>query len=230
MIGASAAMSISGLPFAGPMGAARVGYIDGNYVLNPTTEQMERFAAGPDCVRHRKCRVDGRVGSERTPGRRHAGFRGLRARTAAGGHQDDQRTGRRGQHAAMEWTAAAGKYRAAGSRCRCRLRQIIGAYKIADKLERYGALNAIRAAAGRQLADEAKRLPVPTRCKAAIGKLEKKLVRSRISPVSPYRRPRHRDGAPDHYPYRCTAACPWLRTVHPRRDAGAGCDHARHRA
>ncbi|MCK5480934.1 MAG: polyribonucleotide nucleotidyltransferase, partial [Gammaproteobacteria bacterium] len=41
LIGASAAMSISGLPFAGPVGAARVGYIDGNYVLNPTTEQME---------------------------------------------------------------------------------------------------------------------------------------------------------------------------------------------
>jgi len=40
MIGASAAMSISGLPFNGPIGAARVGYIDGNYVLNPTTDQM----------------------------------------------------------------------------------------------------------------------------------------------------------------------------------------------
>jgi polyribonucleotide nucleotidyltransferase len=40
MIGASAAMSISGLPFAGPIGAARVAYIDGSYVLNPTTEQM----------------------------------------------------------------------------------------------------------------------------------------------------------------------------------------------
>ena len=41
LIGASAAMSISGLPFSGPVGAARVGYIDGNYVLNPTTDQME---------------------------------------------------------------------------------------------------------------------------------------------------------------------------------------------
>ena len=41
LIGASAAMSISGLPFSGPVGAARVGYIDGNYVLNPTTEQLE---------------------------------------------------------------------------------------------------------------------------------------------------------------------------------------------
>src|SRR6266436_1712495 len=36
MIGASAALTISGIPFLGPVGGARVGYIDGNYVLNPT--------------------------------------------------------------------------------------------------------------------------------------------------------------------------------------------------
>ncbi len=41
MIGASAALTISGMPFMGPIGAARVGYIDGEYVLNPTLEQME---------------------------------------------------------------------------------------------------------------------------------------------------------------------------------------------
>jgi polyribonucleotide nucleotidyltransferase len=35
MIGASAALAISGMPFAGPIGAARVGYKDGEYVLNP---------------------------------------------------------------------------------------------------------------------------------------------------------------------------------------------------
>jgi polyribonucleotide nucleotidyltransferase len=40
LLGASAAMSISGLPFNGPIGAARVGYIDGDYVLNPTTGQL----------------------------------------------------------------------------------------------------------------------------------------------------------------------------------------------
>ena len=41
MIGASAALTISGVPFDGPMGAARVGFIDGEYVLNPTFEQLE---------------------------------------------------------------------------------------------------------------------------------------------------------------------------------------------
>jgi len=41
MIGASAALTISGMPFMGPIGAARVGYIEGEYVLNPTLDEME---------------------------------------------------------------------------------------------------------------------------------------------------------------------------------------------
>jgi polyribonucleotide nucleotidyltransferase len=40
LIGASAALAISGMPFLGPIGAARVGYIDGKYVLNPTATQL----------------------------------------------------------------------------------------------------------------------------------------------------------------------------------------------
>jgi polyribonucleotide nucleotidyltransferase len=40
MVAASAALTISGVPFMGPIGAARVGYIDGEYVLNPTDEQV----------------------------------------------------------------------------------------------------------------------------------------------------------------------------------------------
>ncbi|MDP5240152.1 polyribonucleotide nucleotidyltransferase [Uliginosibacterium sp. 31-16] len=40
MIAASAALAISGVPFNGPIGAARVGYIDGQYILNPTTTQL----------------------------------------------------------------------------------------------------------------------------------------------------------------------------------------------
>ena len=40
LIGASAALAISGIPFSGPIGAARVGYIDGAYVLNPGQTQL----------------------------------------------------------------------------------------------------------------------------------------------------------------------------------------------
>ena len=40
MIGCSAALTLSGIPFFGPIAAARVGYANGEYILNPTTEQM----------------------------------------------------------------------------------------------------------------------------------------------------------------------------------------------
>ncbi len=53
MIGASAALAISGIPFDGPIGAARVGYANGQYLLNPTaaellTSQMDLVVAGTE--------------------------------------------------------------------------------------------------------------------------------------------------------------------------------------
>ncbi len=53
MIGASAALALSGVPFDGPIGAARVGYANGQYLLNPTatellTSQMDLVVAGTD--------------------------------------------------------------------------------------------------------------------------------------------------------------------------------------
>ena len=55
MIGTSAALSISGIPFTGPIGAARVGYVNGQYVLNPgktelANSQMDLVVAGTDAA------------------------------------------------------------------------------------------------------------------------------------------------------------------------------------
>ena len=44
LLGASAALSLSGLPFDGPVGAARVGFINGEYVLNPTMSELKNSA------------------------------------------------------------------------------------------------------------------------------------------------------------------------------------------
>ena len=41
LIGASAALALSGIPFAGPIGAAKVGYANGQYLLNPTTTELK---------------------------------------------------------------------------------------------------------------------------------------------------------------------------------------------
>jgi len=44
LVGTSAALTLSGLPFMGPVGAARVGYIDGQYVLNPKADELPKSA------------------------------------------------------------------------------------------------------------------------------------------------------------------------------------------
>ncbi len=59
LIGCSAALTLSGIPFFGPVGAARVGYIDGAYVLNPTLDQMKGFKLDLVRRRHRRRRADG---------------------------------------------------------------------------------------------------------------------------------------------------------------------------
>jgi polyribonucleotide nucleotidyltransferase len=48
MIAVSAALTISGVPFMGPIGAARVGFSGGQYVLNPSVDDMQNLRANPD--------------------------------------------------------------------------------------------------------------------------------------------------------------------------------------
>ncbi|NHF73989.1 polyribonucleotide nucleotidyltransferase [Paracoccus xiamenensis] len=48
MIAASAALTISGVPFMGPIGAARVGFVDGEYVLNPEVQDMDQLRNNPE--------------------------------------------------------------------------------------------------------------------------------------------------------------------------------------
>jgi polyribonucleotide nucleotidyltransferase len=48
MIAASAALTVSGVPFMGPIGAARVGFVDGKYVLNPAMDDMTQLRMKPE--------------------------------------------------------------------------------------------------------------------------------------------------------------------------------------
>ena len=48
MIAASAALTISGAPFMGPIGAARVGFVDGKYTLNPKVDEMSKLVDNPE--------------------------------------------------------------------------------------------------------------------------------------------------------------------------------------
>ena len=64
LIGASAALALSGIPFNGPIGAAKVGYINGQYVLNPTATELKTSRARAGRRRYRERRADGRVRSQ----------------------------------------------------------------------------------------------------------------------------------------------------------------------
>ncbi|MBB3711140.1 polyribonucleotide nucleotidyltransferase [Limimaricola variabilis] len=48
MIAASAALTVSGAPFMGPIAGARVGFVDGEYVLNPTVDDMQNLRSNPE--------------------------------------------------------------------------------------------------------------------------------------------------------------------------------------
>ncbi len=59
MIGASAALSLSGVPFNGPIGGARVGFIDGQHVLNPTVDELKISKIRLSGCRYCGCGTDG---------------------------------------------------------------------------------------------------------------------------------------------------------------------------
>ena len=90
MIGASAALAISGIPFDGPIGAARVAYLNGEYVLNPTATELKDVAAQFGGRRHAAGGSDGRVRGDGAVRRSDARCGRVRPRANAAGHQHDQ--------------------------------------------------------------------------------------------------------------------------------------------
>jgi polyribonucleotide nucleotidyltransferase len=180
LIGASAAMSISGLPFAGPVGAARVGYIDGNYVLNPTTDQME--ASQLDLVVSGTDSAVLMVESE---------AKELPEEVMLGsvvyGHEQQQvvinaikELAAEVNTPAIEWTAPEENTALAEAVAKEGAEAIAAAYKVADKQDRYTLLSKVRAEIVDEVASDAEGGFSADEVKGAIGKLEKKTVRSRI--------------------------------------------------
>ena len=75
LIGSSAALTISGIPFMGPIAGCRVGYINGVYILNPTIDQLP----GSDFVRRRDCNREGLLRDiDPHPGETHGAHRIVR--------------------------------------------------------------------------------------------------------------------------------------------------------
>jgi len=181
MIGASAAMSISGLPFAGPIGAARVGYIDGEYVLNPSTSQME--VSQLDLVVS---------GTESAVLMVESEAKELPEDVMLGsvvyGHDQQQvvikaisELAAEVNTPALEWTAPEENTALIDAVASEGQDAITAAYKVADKQDRYTLLSKVRQEIIDKVADDESENGFSSgEVSAAIGKLEKKTVRSRI--------------------------------------------------
>ncbi len=101
MVAASAALTLSGVPFMGPVGGARVGYINGEYVLNPHLDEMDESSLDLVVAGTARRRADGRIRSEGAAGRRHARRRHVRPQgLPAGDRRDHQARRSRRQGAA----------------------------------------------------------------------------------------------------------------------------------
>ena len=75
LVAASAALTLSGAPFMGPIGGARVGFINNEYVLNPHDRRDDGERARPRRRRHAGRRADGRVRRRRSSPRRSCSAR-----------------------------------------------------------------------------------------------------------------------------------------------------------
>ena len=186
MIGTSAALALSGIPFSGPIGAARVGYVDGDYVLNPTATQLE--SSDLDLV---VAGTEGAVLMVESEAKLLSEEVMLGAVTF--GHREMQTVIQAVKELAAEagvdaweWSAPETDEALAGQVDAAASQGLTDAYTIADKLQRRDAVAAVKAAVVEQLTnDEDENAPDAGDVAAAFSKLEKRLVRERILSGNP---------------------------------------------
>ena len=180
LLGTSAALAISGIPFNGPIGAARVGYVDGEYVLNPTASQLVESDLNLVVAGTKNAVL--MVESEA-----NCLSESVMLGSVVFGHEQMQNAiqaieefAAETQVETWEWQApqtdetltqkVAGQGEAA----------ITQAYAIADKMERQNKLGGIRDDIVAALVSDAADSPAEGDVRTAISKLEKSLVRGRI--------------------------------------------------
>jgi polyribonucleotide nucleotidyltransferase len=180
LIGASAALSISGLPFNGPVGAARVGYKDGEYLLNPPSglsdaSDLDLIVAGTE---HAVLMVESEANS-------------LSEEVMLGavlyGHEQSMTVINAIKELAAEvnkpvaeWSAPQVDAELATAVEAAATHGVVEAYQIADKMERYAALDAVKADMVAQFSGEDEPRWESGEVVNTLEKLKKKIVRSRI--------------------------------------------------
>ena len=180
LIGASAAISISGLPFNGPIGAARIGYKDGEYILNPSISELadsdlDLVVAGTDKAVLMVESEANRLSEEVMLGSVVYGHEQLQTVVQA-----IKEFSAEVNTTPWEWAAPEADLSLADLVSNQSTAAITEAYAIADKLDRQDKLSAVRSDAVAALVSDVEGSPSESAVREAFGKLEKKIVRDRI--------------------------------------------------
>ncbi|MEM1262689.1 MAG: polyribonucleotide nucleotidyltransferase [Pseudomonadota bacterium] len=180
MLGASAALAISGMPFAGPIGGARVGYVDGEYVLNPSisqlaTSKLDLVVAGTtDAVLMVESEAD-ELSEEIMLGAVMYGHDAMQAAITAIQELADQ-TGK----PAWEWQAPEENEALAAAVSEAAADALTAAYQVTEKQARQEQVGAAKAATVEQLTAGDEPAYSAEEVYGALGKLEKNIVRRRV--------------------------------------------------
>ena len=184
MIATSAALCVSGIPFNGPIGAARVGYIDGQYVLNPTVSQLAQseldlVVAGTEQAVLMVESEANQLSEEVMLGSVVFGHEQMKAVIDA--IHDLVRDGGKPE---VEWAPPAKNEALIGRVTHFAEQQLRDAYRIKDKQARTHRLNEIKAMVNESLAAEAASVggtaPDSTEVGNILFDLEARIVRSQI--------------------------------------------------
>ncbi len=183
LIGASAAISISGLPFNGPIGAARIGYKDGEYILNPSISELadsdlDLVVAGTDKAVLMVESEANRLSEEVMLGSVVYGHEQLQTVVQA-----IKEFSAEVNTTPWEWAAPEADLSLADLVSNQSTAAITEAYAIADKLDRQDKLSAVRSDAVAALVSDLEGSPSESAVRETFGTLEKKIVRDRIISV-----------------------------------------------
>ena len=180
LLGASAALALSGLPFLGPIGAARVGYRDGQYLLNPTktdlaTSELDLVVAGT-ATAVLMVESEAKLLSEE-----------VMLGAVVFGHQQMQVAieaikafAKEAGRPAMQWSAPAKDEALANAVDEAVRDQLTEAYGIAEKQARYARISEVKDSCVAALAEPESSNWNAAQVKGQLQKLEKEIVRGRI--------------------------------------------------
>jgi len=185
LLGASAAVALSGVPFSGPIGAARVGYRDGEYLLNPTASDLaesdlDLVVAGTENAVIMVESEAKELSEEVMLGAVMFGHEQMQAAIQA-----IRELASEAGKPAWDWNAPAGNESVEQQVSAVARDLLIEAYQVAEKQARTERLNSLRASVVERLATGDEGTPSVDAVKTAFHDLEYRIVRDRILDGNP---------------------------------------------